>query len=117
MVISANPQDLLHYAEASSRLDERLQSEANNVSRVLEQFNSCCTEIQAGVDVHLAADLLDLVRSAEEQNRWVREVGINFENADRDRAFIEGAWSVFSGFPFNVVGPSILGTGAAIASH
>ncbi|MCG2769561.1 MAG: hypothetical protein L6435_14440, partial [Anaerolineae bacterium] len=86
---SAVPEELIRYSLRAVQIDNELVSESHRLSRALDSFERTCRERQFRVHVsHLDDALRSYASETENTDRWVRTVGLGFQEADR-RAWIE----------------------------
>ncbi len=81
-ISSAQPISLYRYANTGFYINSELVAEANHLASVLYHFESTCTEYRVHVS-YLADDLRRYARHVEDIDRWVKDIGIRFERADR----------------------------------
>lgn len=84
---SAKPRDLFHYADIATRIDADLRSEASRLLPKLQRFEATCTEYRVPVS-HLPGHIQSYADQANGIDRWVRQVGVDFLEAD----ILYGAW-------------------------
>ncbi len=80
---SAEPQALFNYANVSARINHRLSEQATALSVSLQRFAATSSEYATGADGRLANELRTYVESISGTDAWVRQVGEEFERADR----------------------------------
>jgi len=83
---SAKPQELFRYSDRAVQIDRDLLSESYQLAPVLDHFEASCREYAVQVS-HLDDELRGYAREAEQVDFWVRQVGKDFEEADRVRGW------------------------------
>ena len=86
-VSSAQPPILYRYASIGAHINHEMISESNHLATVLQHFEATCTEYRVHVS-YLAHELRSYARQADHIDLWVRNIGKEFEKADR-RAWLD----------------------------
>jgi len=81
-ISSAKPLELFRYSDRGVRIAADLLAGSCRLSDKLQRFQATCIEYCVPV-THLPGPLQSYARQTEGTDRWVREVGVAFQNADR----------------------------------
>jgi len=90
--VSAEPDQLIRYADVAGEINSRLENEARLLSAALEQFAATCTAYTTGIGPALAAELSAYVQRIDPTDEWVRQVGEDFAEADAKSVKESGEW-------------------------
>jgi len=81
-ISSAEWPKLYRYSDRALQIDRELAGEGSRIAGVLRNFEASCTEYRVAVS-HLAGEIQGYASRAEGTDVWVRQVGVEFQRADR----------------------------------